>query len=91
MKPDDQLELWVKGTPVHNKDRDECCPDFSCCKPELLADVATREAFYRAYKEKDGKTTGRMLGMFLGAAIAAASDKKVHIVDPDAHEGVPLQ
>lgn len=37
MTPNEQLELWVRGKSVHNDERDECCPDFSCCSPELLA------------------------------------------------------
>ena len=32
-----QLDEWVKGNPIHNNVDDECCPDFSCCRPELLA------------------------------------------------------
>ena len=43
-----QLEQWVKGKSIHNPVRGECCPDFSCCHPEALADAATREAFIRA-------------------------------------------
>lgn len=30
----DQLVEWVNGNPTHNKKRDECCPDFSCCFPQ---------------------------------------------------------
>ena len=30
-----QLILWVLGFSIHNKYGDECCPDFSCCAPEL--------------------------------------------------------
>jgi len=28
--------LWVDGESQHNKVDDECCPDFSCCHPELF-------------------------------------------------------
>jgi len=31
MKPNEQLAKWVNGESIHNKERDECCPDFSCC------------------------------------------------------------
>src|SRR5688572_28939536 len=31
-----QTRMWVDGNPVHNTLKDECCPDFSCCVPELL-------------------------------------------------------
>ena len=30
-----QLILWVFGKSKHNHVTDECCPDFSCCAPEL--------------------------------------------------------
>jgi hypothetical protein len=29
----EQLEKWVAGENVHDKERDECCPDFACCQP----------------------------------------------------------
>jgi len=32
MKKEEQLTEWVKGNSIHNKEQDECCPDFSCCK-----------------------------------------------------------
>ena len=31
----DQGRLWVAGESHHNRIDDECCPDFSCCTPEL--------------------------------------------------------
>lgn len=27
---------WAKGNPQHNRIDDECCPDFSCCMPDLF-------------------------------------------------------
>lgn len=27
---------WAIGKPYHNKTDDECCPDFSCCCPDLF-------------------------------------------------------
>lgn len=50
MTPDEQLDLWVAGSSVHNKERDECCPDFSCCKPKLLRRLAERIAYCDASK-----------------------------------------
>lgn len=35
MTAEDQVDLWVQGQSVHNPDRDECCPDFSCCRAHL--------------------------------------------------------
>lgn len=28
--------MWVNGHPHHNRIDGECCPDFSCCEPELF-------------------------------------------------------
>lgn len=84
---EEQVRRWALGEPVH-RDIDgetggECCPDFSCCKPELLADVEVRRAFEAA----DGRGRRKWLVSFLGAAIAnAAPEKKVHIAgtgDPE--------
>lgn len=75
MTPEEQVELWVNGTSVHNTERDECCPDFSCCKPELLAPAEVRKAFQLA----DEKTRYRFLMQFLGELINTIPDKRVHI------------
>lgn len=49
-----QLDEWVAGRPWHNTrspnsdeicDEGECCPDFSCCVPELMWDEQKREIF----------------------------------------------
>ena len=71
MKPEKQLELWVKGESVHNDERGECCPDFSCCKPWLLAPEHERKAFSEASQKGDDKTTTSMLYEFLGRAFAS--------------------
>jgi hypothetical protein len=31
-----QTRRWVEGNARHNVIDDECCPDFSCCMPELF-------------------------------------------------------
>lgn len=42
-----QMLAWAQGRPYHNRIDDECCPDFSCCKPELYEhDAAKRWAAY---------------------------------------------
>ena len=87
MTSDEQIAEWVAGRPVHNKDRDECCPDFSCCTPETLAAEATRIRF------RDASENERlsMLAMFLGAAIdnhyaKKPNAKSVYIADGTSHE-----
>lgn len=82
---DEQLARWVVGEPVHNADRDECCPDFSCCQPELLAPRDLREKFANADREGDEKAKWAMLGMFLGAAMSkAAPGMNVHIAGEES-------
>lgn len=50
MTPERQLNLWVEGISVHNPDRDECCPDFSCCGTPIV-DKETRLQFKNANEE----------------------------------------
>ena len=76
MKPEKQLELWVKGESVHNDEKGECCPDFSCCKPHLLAPEHERKVFLEASQKGDDKTTTSMLFEFLGRAF---SSPKVYV------------
>lgn len=74
--PDEQITRWVAGESVCPNTWDECCPDFSCCVPKLLAPVEIRQAFAAASPADRMK----YLGGFLGAAFeAVAPDKKVHI------------
>ena len=83
MTSDEQLERWVAGDPQHNHDLPdggECCPDFSCCRPELLAPVEVRETFAKATEEqRDG-----MLMMFLGGLIAG--HEGIYIVEDPTNE-----
>ena len=30
-----QMLAWAEGRPYHENVNDECCPDFSCCFPDL--------------------------------------------------------
>lgn len=75
---------WLNGDPKHNKTDDECCPDFSCCNPELLAPKEVREIFYQAEKSGNHKLVDRMLGEFLSKMIDTIPSKpKVHIAGLD--------
>lgn len=67
-----QTEQWVLGIPWHNVVRNECCPDFSCCRPELLAPKEVRERFAALEEAEDHGATSKMLGMFLGGAVVEA-------------------
>lgn len=78
MTPEKQLKLWVEGKPIHNEERNECCPDFSCCQSDLLAPKDIREKFYAG----DESTRTEMLGYFLSVACSKASKEtgtKVYI------------
>ena len=75
----EQLEKWVAGESIHNNERDECCPDFSCCDPELLAPREIREKVLAAYNAKDQSTMHAILGMFLTALIKKSGAKDVYV------------
>ena len=76
-----QLELWVKGESVHNDDRGECCPDFSCCNKEVDTPLAVKEIFFNAYHTDNEKVCHRLLMEFLSNALSGES---VHIAGLDA-------
>lgn len=66
----EHLDCWVAGDCVHRAGTDEvpdgeCCPDFSCCIPELLADEETRKTFVRLYREHGYQGVHDMLMEFL--------------------------
>lgn len=52
MQSNEQLDLWKRGILKHRQveglEGGECCPDFSCCKPHLLAPIEEREEFCSA-------------------------------------------
>jgi hypothetical protein len=51
-----QLLLWVNGISRHNNITNECCPDFSCCSPELFEeDEAKRRARLIRFLSKSGR------------------------------------
>ena len=70
----EQLDAWVAGNPIHKQDTNECCPDFSCCRPELGIPIEQRILF-RDHPEHRHE----MLMVFLGAAISSMTDKKVYL------------
>lgn len=64
-----QLDEWVKGNPIHNKVDDECCPDFSCCRPHLLIPEERRKAF----KAADDRQRESMLVSAIGKLTGGTS------------------
>lgn len=78
---EEQLKNWVAGKSIHNKERNECCPDFSCCHPTYSASMQDRKIF----QEANEATRFKMLGKFLGEAMADYSNKKVHVAGQDGN------
>ncbi len=71
MTSDEQKRRWVAGESVHNDERDECCPDFSCCNGELLAPQQEREKFAGASED----LRAAMLSVFLGRISSTATSR----------------
>lgn len=47
-----QMFSWAQGNSYHELINNECCPDFSCCFPNLFtSDVNKR---WQLYREKYG-------------------------------------
>lgn len=83
MKVEKQLKEWVNGNPIHNAERDECCPDFSCCTGKM-AEQDVRDRFLKAYQEGDKTVMNLMLKMFIRKAFA---DKNIYFAgDEELHK-----
>ena len=82
---EEQLQLWVAGESVHVRSSGdegyECCPDFSCCEPDMLVPVEIRKAFQVASTEARQK----YLMTFLSDIITTKTNTRVHITD-GSHE-----
>lgn len=48
-----QTLSWAMGNPYHNKIDDECCPDFSCCYPDLFEKEQDKR--WRHYHNRHGQ------------------------------------
>lgn len=75
LTPDAQIDAWVRGEPMCPNTRGECCPDFSCCNPELMVPATERVAF----RDASDETRERMLLGFLFEAASEMSDGPVHV------------
>jgi len=71
--PEKQMDEWVNGNSIHNDERDECCPDFSCCQNHYKASEEERKLFRDRPEIRE-----QMLMGFLGAAIVGRG-ANVHI------------
>lgn len=75
---DEQLERWVKGDSVCPNKRHECCPDFSCCHPEIGWSLEKRAKFMSAGQ---GEREKMMMGA-LGDVLASFG-KKAYVTRGD--------
>ncbi len=60
------LNAWLQGRCVHLWMPDLCCPDYSCCAPDLLVPLELRELYVQAHNDGDVQTLQRLDRMFLG-------------------------
>lgn len=72
VSPKDQLVHWVLGKSFHNT-KGECCPDFSCCRPELRAPAEVRKQYVTTPRSKQEE----MLVGFLGAMLKSSGAQVV--------------
>jgi hypothetical protein len=59
---EEQLARWVSGESVHNG---ECTPDFSCCRPQLLASQEVRTKYLNAGRDERSAMCFQFLGAML--------------------------
>lgn len=92
--PNAQLIDWVEGTSKHNEVSDECCPDFSCCRPRLKWPLDERKAFVEARERGDEQVQTAMIQKALGELVAITRCQgavgRVHLagVGPFSKKGV---
>jgi len=80
MKIEQQLSEWVRGNSIHDDERNQCCPDFSCCNREINTPTEERELFAELHINNQEAEREKMLMMFLGRAISTIKpSKKVYI------------
>ena len=76
----EQVARWVAGESVHNAARDECCPDFSCCQPEMQWAEPRRREFQEAcLAGDDEKVEGMLFGALTRAIAELDGDARVHV------------
>jgi hypothetical protein len=70
--PDEQLRRWAAGDPVCPSTTGECCPDFSCCRPNLLWPEEKRRSFVQAdQRGRDAMLAGALSALITDAGLHA--------------------
>lgn len=85
MTPAEQLDKWVEGESLCPNDRDECCPDFSCCT-DAETPREVKEAFRAAYLRRDHEMMERFCFGFLGGVMPEITDTKVYLTGASREE-----
>jgi hypothetical protein len=70
MTHEEQLFQWLCGNSMHDIENDRCCPDFSCCHPELKEEIKVRKLYYTSFLEDDYDLQDSLLIIFLGKAMS---------------------
>ena len=52
-----QMLAWALGSPYHDHVIGECCPDFSCCYPDMF--TKDNNERWRRYRERYAATGGK--------------------------------
>ncbi len=92
-----QLNEWVKDESIHNNVDNECCPDFSCCTPDIITSLEIREAFRDVHKKAQAEEFNpdyhphydaemAMLMGFMGGLVNKNTDKKVYIAGEEIRQ-----
>ncbi len=85
MEISEQLDEWLKGNSMHNEERDECVPDFSCCGGKS-APLDAKKRFVKAYHDDNNSVIHEMLMMFLRSLLKEKDlNEDVHIAGDKAN------
>ena len=85
----EQLDKWCDGESIHNgetSDEGICCPDFSCCTPEIVTPIEIRKRFRKAFVDGDEDTINKMLMMFMGGMLSVAGLSAEVILAGEKHD-----
>ena len=71
-----QLKLWANGDAHCPNEHGECCPDFSCCKPQLMWPEEQRQLFLTSPK---ATRELMLLGSLVSFAESLGSKVKINV------------
>ena len=62
-----QVNRWYDGQSLHNHIDNQCCPDYSCCYPALVATSDCKHAFRKAVAIQDEDLVAELVMNFEAA------------------------